>query len=340
MKRKNLKILAWVSTLGMVFLFSTCTGDTEAERGSTASVGGTLEQLNKEIADNPTDAELYALRAEYLYDEGDFDQAIADMQKALTLDSVNLDYHHLLADIYLDYYRSRLALQTMERAAALAPEDVFTLLKLSEIQLYLKQNQASLITLDKVLRQDPHNALAFFFMGRNFEDLGQTNRAINSYQEASENDPEMLDAWLKLGQLHASINGSLAAQFYDNAIEVDSAGTLALQAKAEYLWDQQDLEGALDLYRQAALKKPLESSSFYNAGLVYLELDSLVKAREHFNIAIQNDPAYVNAYYYRGYAAEALGQKEQARRDYEQVLRLAPEHEDAQRALARLATND
>jgi tetratricopeptide (TPR) repeat protein len=286
---------------------------------------GAIDQLSLEIQANPEAAEPYALRAELFYEQGDFDQAIADMQQALTLDSTNVDYHHLLADVYLDYYRSRLALQTMERAAALAPDDAFTLLKLSEIQLFLKQNQSSLSTLDKVLRQDPQNALAFFFMGRNFEELGDVNRAINSYQEASENDPEMLDAWLKLGQLHASINGSLAEQFFDNAIEVDSAGTLALQAKAEYLWDQDKPDGALALYREAALKDPLDPSSFYNAGLVYLELDSLQQAQEHFNIAIQNNPAYINAYYYRGYAAEALGQLGKARRDYEQVLRLAPE---------------
>jgi tetratricopeptide (TPR) repeat protein len=138
--------------------------------------------------------------------------------------------------------------------------------------------------------------------------------------------------------LHASINGALAEQFFDNAIEVDSAGTLALQAKAEYRWDQQDRDGALALYREAALKDPLNPSSYYNAGLVYLELDSLTKAQEYFNIAIQNNPAYINAYYYRGYATEGLGQVDRARQDYEQVLRLAPEHEEAQRAMARLAT--
>lgn len=328
----------YLAGIVLSLLFTACGSEPEPASQFTPTGEGAIDQLSQEIQSNPKDAELYAMRAEVFYEQNNYDQAIADMQQALTLDSVNVDYHHLLADIYLDYYRSRLALQTMERAAALAPDDSFTLLKLSEIQLFLKQNQASLSTLDKVLRQDPQNALAFFFMGRNFEELGDTNRAINSYQEASENDPEMLDAWLKLGQLHASINGALAEQFFDNAIEVDSAGTLALQAKAEYRWDQGDPAGALALYREAALEDPLDPSSFYNAGLVYLEMDSLQRAQEHFNIAIQNNPAYINAYYYRGYAAEGLGQLDKARRDYEQVLRLAPENEDAQRALARLAT--
>lgn len=297
-----------------------------------------IDQLSQQISEKPQEAELYALRAELHYDKDNFDQAIADMQAALTLDSINLDYHHLLADIYLDYYRSRLAMQTMERAVAVAPEDVFSWLKLSEIQLFLKQNQSSLSSLDKALRLDQNNALAFFLMGRNFEELGDINRAINSYQEASENDPEMLDAWIKLGQLHAAIDGSLAESFFDNAIEIDSSSTLALSAKAEYLWDQENPQGALALYREAILKTPMDERNYFNAGLVYLELDSLDKAYEHFDIAVQNEPLYVNAYYYRGFAAESLGQLDQAKRDYEQAIRLAPERNEAHEALARISS--
>jgi tetratricopeptide (TPR) repeat protein len=248
---------------------------------------------------------------------------------AMSIDSVNLDYHHLLADIYLDYFRSRLALKTMERAVAIAPEDIPSLLKLSEIQLFLKQNKASLATIDKVLRIDRQQSLAFFFMGANFEELGDMNRAINSYQEASEINPEMLDTWIKLGQLHASINGSRAGDFFDNAIELDSTSTLALNAKAEYLWDQDNAEGALELYKTAIRKDPMEESSYYNAGLVLMEMDSIQQAYEHFNMAIENSPLYVGAYFYRGYAAELMGRKEQAKVDYQHALRLAPEYTDA-----------
>ena len=109
-----------------------------------------------------------------------------------------MGYHHLLADIYLDYFPFTFSFKKRcERAVAIAPEHIASLLKLSEIQLYLKQNKASLITIDKVLRIDRQQSLAFFFMGANFEEMGDMNRAINSYQEASEIDPEMLDTWIK-----------------------------------------------------------------------------------------------------------------------------------------------
>jgi tetratricopeptide (TPR) repeat protein len=45
-------------------------------------------------------------------------------------------------------------------------------------------------------------------------------------------------------------------------------------------------------------------------------------------------------YYHRGYAYERLGQTEQARKDYEQVIALQSESEIARKARARLASDD
>lgn len=330
--------------IGLVLLIITavfgqsCTNNENTDTEEPVELLGDadIDQISLQIGKAPQDAKLYAIRAELFYEKNSFDQAIEDMQRAMSLDSVNLDYHHLLSDIYLDYFRSKLALQTMERAVAIAPKHIPSLLKLSEIQLFLKQNQSSLATIDKILKQDPQNALAFFFMGTNFEELGDINRAINSFQEASEIDPEFLDTWIKLGQLHASINGSLAEDFFDNAIEVDSNSTVALHAKAEYRWNQDDPLSALELYKTAIRKAPMDEKSYYNAGLVYMELDSVSKAYDHFNMAIENSPLYVGAYFYRGYASEVAGNLEAAKRDYEHALRLSPDYESAQQGLARV----
>lgn len=321
-----------------ILLLPSCGNDDVTEDATAVPATGDqeIDLVSQQLAGDPNNADLYALRAEIYQEKHSYDQAISDMTAALSLDSTNLDFHHLLADIYLDYFRSRLALQTMERAVAIAPEDIPSLLKLSEIQLFLKMNQSSLTTIDKILRLDPQNALAYFFMGVNFEELGDINRAINAFQESSEIDPEMIDTWIKLGQLHASIDGQLAEAFFDNAIEVDSTSTIALNAKAEYLWNQDQPEAALDIYQTAIRKDPMGHTSYYNAGLVLLELDQLQEAYDHFSMAIENSPLYSAAYFYRGYAAEQLGKIDQAREDYRHTAALSPSYEPAQEALERL----
>ena len=142
MKNTVLNFAMLASVLAL-FLLSACGDDQQQQEAAQIVPTGDpeIDQVSQQIAGDPENADLYALRAEVYYDKNSYDQAIADMTVALALDSLNLDHHHLLTDIYLDYFRSRLALQTMERAVAIAPNDIPSLLKLSEIQLFLKMNQ-------------------------------------------------------------------------------------------------------------------------------------------------------------------------------------------------------
>lgn len=316
--------------------FAACKSDKGAE-GPLPTGDATLDELNASIQANPKDHSLYAARAQYFYGRNGMDEAINDLTVALSLDSTNVEYHHLLADVYMDYFKSRLGLKTMERAAALYPKRIPTLLKLSEFYFILKQYDRSMETIDQVLRIDPQNAEAYFMFGMNFKEKEDINRAINSFQQAVEIDPKLIDAWINLGQLHATIDSRLSASFFDNAIEIDSTNAIAWHAKADYLRDKDDLKGALELYRQAAIADPQYEEAYYNAGLMYMEMDSIESGYREFDLAIQTNPLYVRAYFFRGYAAELMGNKSQARTDYDHALRLSPDYEQAREGLNRVS---
>lgn len=295
-----------------------------------------LNDLSALIAQQPEDATLYAQRAELYYEKQGYDEAIRDLQYALSLDSTNVDYHHLLADVYMDYFRSRLALRTMERAAALYPERIPTLLKLSEFQYILKQYEASLATIDKILRLDARQPDAFFMLGMVLKETGDTTRAINSFQTAVEIEPTLVDAWINLGQLHAAIDSPLAERYFDNAIQEAPGNVVPIHMKADFLREKGDLTGALALYEQISRIDRQYEEAYFNAGILYLEMDSVQKAYQLFNIAVEVYPLYVKAYYFRGLTAELLGNPAQAKRDYQHALNLAPEYEAAQLGLQRV----
>jgi tetratricopeptide (TPR) repeat protein len=308
--------------------------------GNRAEVPGEdpgLQALNQQIAEQPANDELYFQRANYYYQQEAYDEALVDLDRALALDSTMVDYHHLLADVYLDYYKSYEALKTLEKAADQFPSSIRTLLKLSEFQLILKQHEASMRTVDRILKQDPQNAEAYFMFGLNFEELGDTLRAINSYQQAVELDPDILDAWISLGQLHAGLGNDIAARFFDNAIRVAPQEPQVYFAKAAYLSDQNRLQEALEVYDELIRISPQFTAAYFNSGLLYLDLDSLDRARQMFDMAVKVDPAYVKAYYYRAVSREMMGDLAGAKTDYEQALRLVPDLKAAEEALARLA---
>ncbi len=336
---KRFRLIALIG-LSVFFLAGGCKNE-KSDQAQESNFGPTgnqaIDGLTKEIANDPQNAGLYAQRAALFYENEGYDEAIRDLSAALTLDSSNIDYHHLLADVYMDYFKSRLALSTMERAAALYPDRIPTLLKLSEFQLILKQYEQSLKTINHILEKDPQNADGYFMLGMVLKETGDTVRAINGFQTAVEIEPEMVDAWINLGQLHARIKGKLAGRFFDNAIKVAPDNPQALHAKADYLADQGDFSGAIALFKKINISDPQYEEGYFNAGLLYMEMDSVDQAYQLFDLTLRVDPLHIRAYFFRGYAAELQGRPDQARTDYQQALRLAPEYDLAKEALARLS---
>lgn len=322
--------------IGFLLLLQACASEDSQSTPAAPPANPGLTKLTRAIEANPDQAELYFARAQVFYEQEGYDGAIQDLQKALSYDSTNVAYLHLLADTYLDYYKSKKALETMELAAEYHPKRIPTLLKLSEFQLILQQYEESMRTLDKVLQIDPQEAEAYFMFGMNFKELGDTARAISSFQSAVDNHPELIDGWLELGQLHAALGNAIAAQYFDSAIRIAPENVMIKHAKAYYLQEQGQLRESLDLFREIVRLDPQYEDAYYNAGLLYLDMDSVLQAHEQFDLALNVNPLHIRAYYYRGVANEMMGNVPAARSDYEQALRLAPDYERAQEGLARL----
>lgn len=295
-----------------------------------------LDQLNAQIEKSPKNAALYYARAEQYYQLEGFDEAIADLSKAISIDSSKVEYYHLLADAYLDYFKSFKALKTMEAAVAKFPRRIPTLLKLSEFQMILQMHKESMKTIDQVLRIDPQNAEAYFMFGMNFKEMGDTTRAINSFQSAVENDPDLIDGWINLGQLHSALGNPIAARYFETATRIDPKNIEALHARGYYQQSTGDLKGSLATFRKITRIDPKYAEGYFNAGLLLMDMDSVSTAYEQFDQAVGASPVHIQAYFYRGVAAEILGKKQQAKADYEQALKLAPDYQKAKEGLERV----
>jgi tetratricopeptide (TPR) repeat protein len=324
-----------------ICLLISLTACNEGPPPASAKVGITsgdpaIDQLTKAIQTDPTNADLYAQRATMWYDKENYDGAIEDMVAALSIDSTNINYHYNLADVYLEYYRSRLALRTLERAARLAPDNVETQLRLAETQLILQQYDGALQSLNEVIRLDARNPDAYLLLSETFLETGDTARAIKAAEEATEIDPDMTDAFISLGQLLFAKKLPRAGQYFDAAIAIDPEDPIALHAKGDFLRDSERLPEAIELYRKASIADRNYVAGYFNAGLLFMELDSFNRARKEFDLVIKNDPVHIRGFFFRGYASELLGNKAAAQEDYEVALRFAPDYEFALEGMERL----
>jgi len=319
----------------VVLLFISCKDD-KLKQAVVETGDNILDQMSVDIAKNPADPNLYFTRAKYLYNVQSYDQAIRDMQYAITLDSTNADYYHLTSDIFLDYYKSDSALKAMQKVVALYPQRTASLLKLSEVQHILKQYDPSISTVNNILKYDPQNAEAYFMLGLNFREMGATKQAINSFQTAVENDPELIDAWLILGSLYEEKKDLRAIDFYNSAVAVDPSNIQALHSKAYYLQNHGKIEEALSIYDQINQIDMDYKEAHLNKGILYLELKNNERAFEEFNIICSAHPTFHLGFFYRGIVNELNGKIKAAKADYQNAVNLKSDFQRAQDALDQL----
>jgi tetratricopeptide (TPR) repeat protein len=295
-----------------------------------------LEKINKAIAKDGDDASLYQERAKIYFQNEALDEAVSDMNKALQIDSLNGDYYGELADIYMYYYKSRLAVKTMDKAVRVLPENIDLLLKKAEIELTLKMNDVSLESLSEALKKDPQNAKAYFLSGLNFREKGNLDGAISLFQKAVDNDPDLIDAWIILGDLHDRKDDPIALKYFETAMDVDPNNIQALHSLAFYWQNHGKIIEAIEIYKKINVLDPSYAEAYFNTGILYLEIDSFAQAYQHFNIAVNNSPTLAIAYFYRGLSSEKMNNYDGAENDYNQALKFDPKLEPAIQALENL----
>lgn len=319
--------------------FIQCTPDKTATK-QVATGDSAIDKLGRLIEEDPENHTLLYDRAQLNYKASHFDEAIEDLSAAIKTDSLVPQYYHLLSDVYMDYYRSKDALLIMTEAGELFPKRIPTLLKLSETQLILKQNEESLLTVARILTLEPNNTEGHFMTGMNFRAMGETDRAIAAFQRATAQDPELLEAWLIIGELFESKKDPRALEYYDTAINLAPDNPSTWHSKAFYLQNNGKDDEAIAIYKKIAGQVDKSYLDAYlNAGILYLTKDSIDQALDQFDIMAQIKPQDYRPYFYRGLCYEAMGNIGAARADFQNCLNLNPDFSRAKQAMDNLSNS-
>ena len=129
-----------------------------------------------------------------------------------------------LAILQLHTRRAPMAMQTLQRALAIAPDDALLLCDLGTAQSASGDIEAALVSWDCACHLDPAQPMPWFNLGRNLQQLGRTDAAIAALQQASVLAPELLPAKILLGDalVHAG-RFDEAATHYRAALRLQPA---------------------------------------------------------------------------------------------------------------------
>lgn len=250
-----------------------------------------LEVLDYRIEQHPDSHELLAKRAQVLLNLGRTNEAMADAEKAVKIESSNVDYKILLADIRFaggDADGSYSALADAER---LDPENDEVQLKLGEVAFYRHNYERALQCLSKVTEADPDNRTALFMKAFIYEETGDTSNAIVLLRKVCDLYPDYAPAFEHLGVLYSYKGNNLAEDYLGAAIRIDSTNTNAMYALAMYYQDKEQYDKAEAFYNKMLAVNPNSADAMNNMGWIEKEVyGDDGRAKEWFERALQADP--------------------------------------------------
>jgi len=221
------------------------------------------------------------------------------------------------------------ALEDLERACALAPNEPEYFYERAYIHRERKEGEAALADLDTTLRLKPDHLLAL--LARAQMRLGKGNRddARADLDAVDRAAPKPSEYRYQLAQLYASAHLLPAAiAKYDLWIaahgedaKIGSAHNARCEAKV--LLDQ-DLDNALSDCNAAVRSNPRSAAYVGNRGLARLRHGDYKKAVDDFDDALKVDPKLVWFLYGRGIARIRLGKSAEGQADIEAAKAIRP----------------
>ncbi len=326
-----LKHLRFLLLFTVLWSFTSCKLD---KKNSTEE--SPILRLNRQIAAEPDNPDLYIQRAEYLRRQNKIDEAIQDMGSALSIDSLVPEYYQLLSDLYIDKGDGFNARITLERALSLFPENIDNILKLAKMQLVLRDYKAASTSLQRAKALDPFNAEVEYTRGLFFLDQDKQEAAKKAFQAAVELDDQHVAAWLALGDLGMDMDDPLTRSYFDNALRIDPENIHVLHAKAFYIQQFDSLDQAIRLYQKVYALDSTYIPSIFNRAILYLDLQKIEQAKKLFRRCIEIDDQMIEAYYYLGICLEKQDSLQSALRQYQQILSIDSEYYRAQEAVRDL----
>jgi tetratricopeptide (TPR) repeat protein len=296
-----------------------------------------IDSLSALIDAHPDRAIYYAERANLWLDNRQIGSAVADADKAWSLDSTSERVLLIRGDAYFIRNQTRVSRDSWLKCIEINPENMVCRLRLAELLLAVQDFEASLTQVNEVLKLDARNPNATFMKGTIIRDLyGDTNRALQWVQKSIELKEDYVDAIDMMGVLLSAKGDPLAASYFRNALNFapnrpDLYYKLGLAEMQQGRYNE-----AIEAYTTATQLDPKDADSYFNMGYIHVELKNFDIAIEFFTQAIQVRENNFKAFYGRGYCYEMLGDISNAQKDYKEALSINPDYDAALQSLARM----
>mgnify|MGYP001942987206 CR=1 FL=1 len=296
-----------------------------------------LGWINTQIIGNPSDPDLYMLKAAFLLRQGDLTQALEQADKAISLDSTQISFLVFKGDAQYDGKDIIGAKESYLKVLELDEKNIHANMKMGWVSLIAGLHEESFVYCNTVLRENQYLPEPYYLKGLCYKELVNFKFAVSNFRTATEQDNDYIEAWLQLGYMYDAADDTLAGAFFENALRIDSNNKDALYAFGMHLQNWGLTEEAITQYQHLIRVDDDYHDAFFNIGYVYLEqVQNYDSAIKYYNKVVALNPFNYKGYYNRGLAFERNNNMVMARTDFEKALELKADYTPAAEAMNRI----
>ena len=296
-----------------------------------------LEMFNQAIDADIDNPDLYNKRAKFYLLDHQFDNALKDVRRAISIDDTKSASYITLSDIYLLMGKPEESRDALIKAISKKPRDADAVLKLAKLYLIIKDYKNCYATVRQLLAIDNGNAGGYYTRAIALLEQGDTIHAVSDLKQAVDKNQEYYEAYVELGELYAVKREPMAELYFKNALKLRPNSRDALYMLGLYYQETGKFDQAIATYQILAKTDTVSREASYNQGYIYLVyLKNFPQAVQFFSESIKKDSAYYEAYFNRGYAYELTGDFKKAYDDYQKSLKIEVNYDKAIEGLNRL----
>ncbi|HRY29695.1 MAG TPA: tetratricopeptide repeat protein, partial [Elusimicrobiota bacterium] len=243
-------------------------------------------------ASTPGREDAYHLYLRALLNErfGKLEEALAEYEKVATLDPSASFVHEAMSAVALRLSQMDKALAEAEKVAQLEPVEAHSYLLIGRVRLARGELVAARASFDKALAIAPDNAEALLYSAH-IRMTGQPAEAIALYNRFLENNPDSLEARVRIAELQQRLGDlDAAAATWKRILDANPSDFSAHLALAHIYEIRQSTSDALAEYEVCRALNPQDAGILLRLGELYFRFGDSAHALDAFREAFGRAP--------------------------------------------------
>jgi tetratricopeptide (TPR) repeat protein len=292
--------------------------------------------LTDSIRQSPSNADLYYRRGVLLAKNNNNPPALADLRKAWSLNKKET-YAIAISNILLES-KPDSAISFLQDALKALPGSIA--LNMNLVQAYAGEQKFdnALAICNTMLNKDPDQPAVLMMKSDLLEQKNDSVGSLKALEQAYQFAPFNEDLCYSLAFKYAQNKSPKALTLCDSLLRYDTAERKGepFYFKGVYYANMNNIPQALSYFDKAIEYDYTFLDAYMEKGKIFYDKKKFDEAAKIFELALRVSATYADAYYWLGKCQEGLGQKEEAKLNYQRAYGLDKSLTEAKEAADRV----